>query len=391
MITVTSPSRTPVERLIHRRPLGDLATLIRESTVPTLTDERPYVALENVTTGDVRIQGWAEASSARSSKFIFRSGDVLYGKLRPYLNKAAIATFDGVASTDFLVLRPRDGIDPSFLVYTMHTRRLLEHAISTTSGVNHPRTSWPSLKELLVFSPSLDEQCRIAGILSAIQRSKEMGEAVASSVNHIRQRLLVDSFAQNWPTVSIGDFAKVGNGSTPKRDNERYWQEGTIPWLTSGKIHDGIITSADQFVTEVAAKECHLPEVPSGSVLVAITGQGKTLGNAALLSVSARVSQHLAYIRFTRDDVVPEYLYYYLSSRYEHLRSIAFGGGSTKGALTCGYLSSYPVPLPSREEQLQVVRHLTTVDQKLAAEAAAVRSLESVFSSALSVLLEPAA
>jgi type I restriction enzyme S subunit len=85
--------------------------------------------------------------------------------------------------------------------------------------------------------------------------------------------------------VRLGDIAKIGNGSTPKRTNEAYWEGGHIPWITSTKIHEVIISRADEFVTETAFRECHLPLVPRKSIVVAITGQGKTLGNAALLGI----------------------------------------------------------------------------------------------------------
>jgi hypothetical protein len=151
------------------RRLGDLAEHVRESATPTPDDARRYVGLEHLVSGASSLAGWAPASSVRSGKFAFRSGDILYGKLRPYLDKAAIADFDGLASTDIIILRPRDTVDSQFLTYTMHSRPVLDHAIATTAGVNHPRTSWSSLSNLEVYAPELTEQRRIARILSIFQ------------------------------------------------------------------------------------------------------------------------------------------------------------------------------------------------------------------------------
>ena len=119
-------ARDPVT-VVTMRPLSDLAEHVRESTTPTPDDSRRYVGLEHLDSGDPSVSGWAPASSVRSSKFVFRSGDVLYGKLRPYLDKAALAEFDGVASTDLLVLRARDEVDARFLAYTMHVERWRVH------------------------------------------------------------------------------------------------------------------------------------------------------------------------------------------------------------------------------------------------------------------------
>ena len=80
----------------------------------------------------------------------------------------------------------------------------------------------------------------------------------------------------NWKVKKLGYIANIGSGSTPNRNETRYWVDGTHPWLASAKINEEIITTADQFVTHVAFRECHLPLVPAGSVLVAITGEGQT-------------------------------------------------------------------------------------------------------------------
>jgi len=169
---------------------------------------------------------------------------------------------------------------------------------------------------------------------------------------------------QSWEVLTLGSLAKVGNGSTPKRDNKDYWQGGTIPWLNSARIHDRFITEPDQFVTDLAVKECHLPRVKPGSLLIAITGQGKTLGNAALVRFETCINQHLAFAQFTSSKVIPEFMLWFMQTRYDHLRSIAQAGGSTKGALTCGYLKTYPIPVPSLEEQEEITTVFTALDTK---------------------------
>lgn len=148
----------------------------------------------------------------------------------------------------------------------------------------------------------------------------------------------------------------IGNGSTPNREKPEYWQDGSHPWLTSGKINDGIIGVADQFVTDVALRDCHLPIVAADSVLVAITGEGQTRGRAALLQIPAAISQHLAFVtaRSTRLDA--SFLWRFFQSRYELLRAESSGGGSTRAALTCEYLKSLPIALPPREEQWRITR-----------------------------------
>ena len=117
-------------------------------------------------------------------------------------------------------------------------------------------------------------------------------------------------------------------------------------------------------MTDLAVKECHLPRVKSGSLLIAITGQGKTLGNTAIVSFETCINQHLAYAQFTTPGVVPEFVLWFMQTRYDNLRSISQAGGSTKGALTCGYLKTYPVPVPTLDQQHEIVAVFAALDRK---------------------------
>lgn len=162
---------------------------------------------------------------------------------------------------------------------------------------------------------------------------------------------------EHWEIWQVRHFATVGNGSTPSRGNAAYWSGGAFPWLNSSSVNAGIITASDQFVTETALRECHLPRVQPGSVLVAITGQGKTRGTAAVLAIEATINQHIACIapRRQKRTVTPEYLRLFLVAAYPELRRISEDSGSTKGALTCEDLEHFRVLLPPADEQNRIV------------------------------------
>src|SRR5262249_14079616 len=156
----------------------------------------------------------------------------------------------------------------------------------------------------------------------------------------------------------VGHFAAVGNGSTPSRDNAEYWTEGLIPWLNSSVVNQEEVTEADQFITETAFRECHLPLVKSGSVLVGITGQGKTRGQAAVLSFEATINQHLAFITPKKGIADPWFLRWAFFAAYDFLRSISDDAGGTKGALTCEEVGALRMPLPPIDEQRTIAAHL---------------------------------
>jgi len=256
---------------------------------------------------------------------------------------------------------------PPFVGYFLEHLRLGRFG----SGASVPTLDRNIFRALPVTVPVPVEQRKIASVLRLVQRAIEQQERLIALTTELKKSLMHKLFTEglhgeqqkqteigpvpeSWVIKPLGVLAKIGNGSTPKRDNVSYWEGGSIPWLTSGKIHERFITEADEFVTDLAAKECHLPCVKPGSLLIAITGQGKTLGNSALVSFETCISQHLAYAQFRTPDIVPEFLLWYFQTRYKHLRSVSQAGGSTKGALTCGYLKTYPVPVPSREEQREI-------------------------------------
>lgn len=162
----------------------------------------------------------------------------------------------------------------------------------------------------------------------------------------------------HWEAWRVSRFARVGNGSTPSRAKPAFWNGGSYPWLNSSQMNRGYIDSADQFVTQVAMRECHLPKVSAGSVLVAITGQGKTRGTAAVLGFEATINQHVAYITPRVPVVTPDYLHLALSAAYQTLRALSEDSGSTKGALTCADLKRFKVVLPPSPEQVALVAHI---------------------------------
>lgn len=163
---------------------------------------------------------------------------------------------------------------------------------------------------------------------------------------------------EHWGVIKAQYFAKVGNGSTPSRGRSDYWQGGSFPWLNSSVANQTKVTSSDQFVTPVALRECHLPLLNPGTILVAITGQGKTRGKSTILDINATINQHLAYISIRQSNVLPEFLQLFLTAAYSHLRSVSDDAGSTKGALTCADLKRFKVLVPTIEEQRLILQSI---------------------------------
>ena len=163
----------------------------------------------------------------------------------------------------------------------------------------------------------------------------------------------------HWEIWKLGHAASIGNGSTPNRNKAAYWTDGRIPWINSGVVNQSEVIGADQFVTALAVQDCHLPLVKAGSVLIAITGQGKTRGRAVVLSIDSTINQHLAFIQPECSRLRPWFLRWTLFAAYDFLRSISDDTGGTKGALTCEQVANLRVPIPPPDEQSVILAHIT--------------------------------
>ena len=162
----------------------------------------------------------------------------------------------------------------------------------------------------------------------------------------------------DWSMVRLGKYARIGNGSTPLKDNASYWEGGNFPWLNSAVVNRDTVDDGSEYVTDVALRACHLPIVEPGALLVALTGQGKTRGMAAKLGIVATINQHLAYVKPATIDVRVDYLLCLFERAYSFLRSESDGGGSTKGAITCEQIANLEMPLPPAAEQAAIEIYL---------------------------------
>lgn len=234
-----------------KKNLDELCSPRREFVKPSSNGINKYVGLEHIDPGVPRIRRWGTDKDLRSSKSRFYKKDVLYGKLRPYLDKAALAEWDGVCSTDILPLQPiQENVDSEYLSFLLHTPEFLAHAVATTSGVNHPRTSWTSLANFSYPVPSLPEQRVIAGVLSKIQAAMEVQDKIVTTLKELKAATMEKLFREglrgeplkkteiggvpeSWGIKRFGDFATLQRGyDLPAHQRN----PGTIPVIGSNGI-----------------------------------------------------------------------------------------------------------------------------------------------------------
>lgn len=170
--------------------LGDVAQQQKDSILPSEIGDSVYIGLKHIDPGSPKLNRFGSSKEVRSSKFRFYPNDILYGKLRTYLDKAVLAEFDGVCSTDIIVIKTADRCLPGFLVNLLHRPNFVRYATSTMTGVNHPRTSWSSLSKFKMALPPLSEQQEIAHTLTVLEKKLYVEEKKKSTLQHLFKTML---------------------------------------------------------------------------------------------------------------------------------------------------------------------------------------------------------
>lgn len=329
--------------------------------------------------------------SAIASGTYFERGDLLVGKITPSFEngkQALVRELDApfaYATTEVIPLHTRsDEHDPRLLFfYLLHpdVRHYVAERMEGSTG--RQRVPENVLLDLPIPTFRQDEQQSIANCLETIQqgRAAEMNcERLSKDLKRAAMQALftkglrgeaqkdteIGPVPESWDVIALGSLGRIGSGTTPDRKNPDFWREGSIPWVTSGRMYEREINGSDVCVTALAVENSSLPMLKPGAVLIAIVGQGKTLGHCALLGVEATVSRHVGFVQPDEEVILPTYLRGYLESQYDYLRQLASGNGSTRAALTGGILKSVPIPLPPTiDEQREIVAILDAIDRKI--------------------------
>jgi len=356
--------------------LGDLISLVTAGVDPSELDGVPYVGLEHIESGEVSLRRWADPSKVRSRKTLFQEGDILYGKLRPYLDKAILADRAGICSTDILVFRPKQHVDPFFLVGLLHTKPFIQYAVATSTGVNHPRTSWNALRRYRVPLPPLPEQRAIARVLWTVQRAKEATEQVIAAARELKKslmrHLLPDPLA--YPMRSLAEVADIIMGQSPPGSSYASSGDG-VPFL------QGAAEFGDEHPTPTKVTTAPRKLVPKDAVLIAVRAP---VGKTNIADRDYCIGRGLAAVIAT-DESDARFIRYWLDETRALLRSQSTG--STFKAIRKRVLEEHLFPDMSVGFQREIATRISTVDRKIAAEEAYRDALATLFDSLLHDLM----
>jgi type I restriction enzyme S subunit len=339
-----------------------------------------------ITRGVIRQRALLDGSSKKdgsnqdkSAYKLVRPGDIAYNKMRAWQGALGVSEYQGIVSPAYVVQRPCGGSDTRYLHYLLRTPAFAKEAERWSYGITSDMWSLRPEHFKMIYScfPPLPEQAAIVRFLDYVDRrirryihaKQKLIKLLEEQKQAIIHRAVTRGLDPNvrlkpsgvewlgevpahWEIVRLGRLTKVFNGTTPSRMEPHYWENGTVPWLSSGKVNDYVVKVSSELVTELALRECSISIVPKGSVIIGLVGQGKTRAKSAILGIDACINQNLAAITPTRW-LSSKYLLHFLTAFYWTLRE--FGRGGNQEALNCEIVANWPISIPPENEQRRIV------------------------------------
>ena len=264
--------------------LGDVAVESRE----TYKDDKtgiPIVGLEHITPGDVTLSNWDMDTDNTFTKR-FHKGDMLFGRRRAYLKKAAQAPFDGICSGDITVIRAKEELLlPELLPFIIQNDNLFEFAMGKSAGSLSPRVKWENLKNYTFDLPPMDEQKKLAEVLWSINDTLQAYQKLLTETDALVQARFIEMFGEDdidhcrWPVDLMENIFLI---SSSKRILKSEWKtDGNIPFIRVRdmvQLANGEPLSNEFFVSEEFYNSRPKEEqVQAGDIIVSATSTiGKT-------------------------------------------------------------------------------------------------------------------
>jgi type I restriction enzyme S subunit len=370
--------------------LGDLINFRRELINPTtIQGQEKFVGLEHINGEDGSVMSVsALTANLKSTKARFFAGDILYGKLRPYLKKITIPPFGGICSADILVLSVNEKRAASrYLFYYLRQQKIVNFATDRSAGANLPRLSPAVLLGLEIHLPeSVQGQHEIAEILDTAARVKTKRQEAVKLTEELLRSVFLDMFgdpitnSKGWPKERLGDFLSfLTNGS---RGWAKYYSEGGVKFLRIQNVTKNRLLLDDvAYVNPPNGAEAERTKVKPGDVLLSITAD---LGRTGVIPEDfgeAHINQHLAILRVR--GIRPLYLSAYLASEGGQAQVKRLNKEGVKADLNFDDIRSIAVLVPPDNKQKEFEKIFYQIIELLKKENEAFKESENLFNSLL--------
>ncbi|MER1789993.1 restriction endonuclease subunit S [Proteus mirabilis] len=316
-----------MEQVLYKLPDGwewsnltDICTPSRKTVEPNPEEQYNYIGLENIEshTGKVISDSPTKGSEISSTKVSFKKGMVLYGKLRPYLNKVVVAKIDGIATTEIIPFECSDAISPDFLAYYLRSQYFVDLAMNNCSGARMPRATTKLFTQIAkVPVTSITEQKRIVEKLDALltridsaiehlQESVTLADALYAST--INEQMMQAIELAGLSTVEK-HIEQIQTGTTPPTKQPEFYENGDINWFAPSDFGDhDILFDSNKKLSQKAFDAGKARKFDAGTImLVAI---GATIGKIGYLEQDASSNQQITGMKFN-SAIIPRYAYYW--------------------------------------------------------------------------------
>lgn len=354
--------KTMVSNMTHVC-LGDVAREIKQK-VP-VDQELPTVGLEHLDPGEVELAHWDEGVETTFTK-AFSKGQVLFGRRRAYLRKAAVAPFDGICSGDITVIAPKDNLSPRLLPFIIQNDALFEHAVTNSAGSLSPRVKWQSLSQFEFELPSIAKQEDLADILWTAQETRSHYRQLLTACDDVVKSQFVEMFGdEKWgfkPLSECVDSIDTGKSMNCGEGPRGVGGFGVLKLsaLSSGTFvaSENKVISKDNFMS--------IKEVEKGDLLFARKNTPELVGTTVYVPNEVRglMFPDLVF-RMKPKDVNALYLLAYMRSDrgLDLIQGMAHGSAKSMVNIPKTQVARLPVPVPPLELQQEFADFVAQVDK----------------------------
>ena len=324
----------------------------------------PIVGLEHLIPQEIKFSGY-DVDTENTFTKTFKKGQILFGRRRAYLKKAAIADFDGICSGDITVIEAIPGkVDPLLLPFIIQNDKFFDYAVSRSAGGLSPRVKWEHLKDYEFDLPPIEEQRILADKLWAAYRLKESYKKLLTATQEMVKSQFIEMYYNTHNKQTLESVCPIMNkGITPK-----YVESSSVLVINQACIHwDGQRLGNIKYHNEEIPVRKRILE--SGDVLLNATGNG-TLGRCCVFICPSDNNTyindgHVIALSTDRAVILPEVLNTYLSlndTQAEIYRQYVTGS-TNQVDIVFSDIKKMKVPVPSMDEQILFVEVLKQADK----------------------------
>lgn len=370
---------------------------LRRSRVEGAPDVGPYIGLENIESSTGRLIGEPAATDesalpasgeSESLSNTFEPGDVLFGKLRPYLAKAWVAAFPGRCTTELLVMQPVES-ESRFLRYVCLSRDFIDAVDASTFGSKMPRADWDFIGNMPIPVPPRPQQRAVADYLdretARLDALVAAKERVLGLLAEKRRALITRAVTRgldlraplrdsgipwlgeipgHWELVALRFLVDIFGGATPSTGKPELW-DGDIPWVSPKDMKREEIADAEDHVSPEALEGSALRLIDPVAVLIVV--RGMILAHSFPTATTNRqvtINQDMKALR-CRTSLVPHFLRDLFCGLESHLLSLVDSAAHGTRKLETEALGRFEVCVPPMAEQQAIVEHIANGTARL--------------------------